>query len=239
MMQTIKQITCPRCNELNYPQETHCIYCGALLRPPGFVPPRPIPAPAAPPLPSDLVPLLWTLICLFVALWGMVIAGPLRGFIGFLTHPASLIVAATVALVFTGLYLSERMMKEPPPRALLTNRDLMVLAWTGAALLGVGQGVKLILPPLPVITSYQPLPKNDGGCRVEVSVRGREGDELWRLTELNKRGQKVITGVIVRRAEGGSVHLPLRQHTAHGDCAIVKYHLLVDGKEVDNLDGSE
>jgi hypothetical protein len=234
-MQTVKQIVCMRCRELNSPHLMTCAYCGQSLGALGSA------IPTARPLPrkqdSDLPALLWTLVCLFVALWGLVAAGPLEGLLGVLTHPYFLLAAATASLLVTGLFLSERILKERPRQALLSTRELMMLSWTAVALLSAGQLLKYVLPRNPVITRYDMVHEGSDGCRVEVFVRGHAGDELWRLTAPGKRDQSTIVGVIVRRAEGGSFRLPETQHTSAGDCAISKYHLMVNGRENDSVDG--
>src|SRR5262249_29322674 len=142
-----------------------------------FVPP---PQPA-----SDLPPLLWALTCFFLAIFGLVAAGPLRGILGVLTHPYVLISAAGFSLIVTGIYLSERFTKERRPRTLLSSCDLMALSWTCAALLGASQILKYVIPPMPVITHYEMAKGTGDGCRIEVYLKGEEGDELWRLTGLN------------------------------------------------------
>ena len=186
---------------------------------------------------SDLPPLLWALVCFFLALWGLVAAGPLQGLLPLLTHPYLLIAWAAVSVMVTGIFLAERVTGEKPARALISTRDLMALSWTAAALLGAGQIVKYLVPPRPVITRYEKLAKEGDGCRVEVFVKGQDGDELWRLTELSRKSEKEIVGVIVRHAGGGSARLPMTKSTPEGECAIAKYHLMVDGKESDHVDG--
>src|SRR5690349_2435408 len=109
-MATIHQIHCPRCRESNYAYLTVCVYCGAALGSPppvrttAFIPP---PQPA-----SDLPALIWALTCFFLAIFGLVAAGPLRGILGFLTHPYVLIGAAGVSMIATGIYLAERYSRE-------------------------------------------------------------------------------------------------------------------------------
>jgi hypothetical protein len=233
-MQTVKQSFCVRCRELNAPFLSACAYCGAPLDPAvHFLPPLD----AEPLAPSDLPPLLWALVCLFLALWGLVAAGPIHGLLSALTHPALLIACAMISLILTGMFLAERVSKEPKPRALLSVRDLMALSWTTAALLAATQSLKYILPSMPVITRYEIMRNTGDGCRVEVYIKGEDGDEMWRLTGLNRKSEKEIVGIIVRRPGGGSARLPTTEHTAQGDCAIAKYHLMVNGKETDQVDG--
>ena len=89
---------------------------------------------------------------------------------------------------------------------------------------------------MPIITHYEMAHSPGDGCRIEVYLKGEEGDELWRLTGLNRKSEKEIVGVIVRRPGGGSARLPTTKHTPQGDCQIVKYHLLVNGKEMDSIE---
>jgi hypothetical protein len=222
---------------MNLPFLSACAYCGAPLAPAAAQVPAPPAAPDDSAGSPDLPPLLWTLVCLFLAIWGLIVAGPLRGLLGVLTNTYVLIGAALVSAVVTGMYFAERVAGQARPHALLSTRDLMVLSWTLAALLGASQATKYILPPLPVITRYEQVGGSGDGCRVEVYVKGEEGDEMWRLTGLSRKSQKEVVGIIVRRPGGGSARLPTVQHTPRGDCAIVKYHLLVNGKESDQLDG--
>ena len=233
-MQTLKQNLCPYCRELNLPFLSVCANCGQPLAPPAprLLVPSALPAPV-----SDLPALLWTLVCSFLALWGLVAAGPLHGLLGILTHPYLLLAWAVVSLLFTGLFFAERAAKQPAPYALVSTRDLMALSWTAAALLGAGQFLKFMLPAMPAITRYERVAEAGDGCYVEVYVKGQEGDELWRLTGLGRKNEKDIVGIIVRRPGGGSARLPTTEHTPQGDCAIVKYHLMVDGKESDHVDG--
>jgi hypothetical protein len=239
-MQTIQQVQCPRCQELNDLQEEFCLNCGLPLRRPAaptvqVPPPVSIPAPRQP----DLLPLMITLVSLFGAFWGCVAAGLLTSLVAFVTHPILVIFATLFALVMTGLRISERILKEPPPRAMLTTNDAFILSWTLAALLGVGMLLKNpFYRAMPAIVRSQPMSDAPDGCRVEVWFTGRPGDELWRLTEFRKTGETNITGVVVRRRDGGSVHLQTTYRTPQGkECAIGKYHLLVVGQEIDNVDG--
>jgi hypothetical protein len=162
----------------------------------------------------------------------------MQGLLGILTHPYLLAGAAVVSLILTGIFLAERVSGESPPNRLLSARDLMALSWTAAALLGATQLVKYVIPPMPVITRYEMLSRSGNGCRVEVFIKGEEGDELWRLTGLSRKNENEIAGVIVRRPGGGSARLPISMHTPQGDCPIVKYHLMVNGKDADQVDGS-
>jgi hypothetical protein len=232
-MQTVKQTFCSRCREMNLPYLSACAYCGAPL---ASAPPTVMVVPE-PPRPSDLPPLLWALACSFLALCGLIAAGPLRPLLGVLTHPILLISAAVVSLLLTGLFLAERISREPRPYSLLSSRDLMALSWSVAALLGASQLLKYSLPSMPVITRYDILPKSGDGCRAEVFIKGDEGDEIWRLTGIGRKSEKEIVGVIVRRPGGGSARLPMWRHTPEGDCAITKYHLMINGKEADQVDG--
>lgn len=239
-MQTLQQILCPRCQEFNDLQEEFCANCGLPLKQPAAPTTQitPPPAPAPPDTKSDLVPLLITLVSLFGAIWGFAAAGGLYPLVGFLTHPVVVICGIVFALIMTGLLLSERVLKEPPPRAMLSTHDVFVLSWTLAALLGVGMLLKKpLFEAMPAITRVQPMPDAPDGCRVEVWFAGRPGDELWRLTEFRKTGQKSITGVVLRRESGGSVHLQTTYHTDKGDCAIGKYHVTANGKEIDSAEG--
>jgi hypothetical protein len=233
-MQTVKQILCPRCREMNLPYLSVCAYCGQPLDPPA---PTHLAAPLTPVPASDLPALLLALACFFVALWGLVAAGPLHGMLGILTQPYLLLAWVIVSLVLTGLFLTERFTGDAVPRALLSTRDIMALSWAAAALLAGGQFVKLVIPLMPVITRYEIVSKDGDGCRVEVFVKGQDGDELWRLTGLSRKSEKEVVGIIVRRPGGGSARLPTMEHTPQGDCAIVKYHLMVNGKECDHVDG--
>jgi hypothetical protein len=219
---------------MNLPYLSACAYCGAPLAPPA---PTVQVAPPETAHPSDLPPLMWAMVCAFLALWGMVAAGPLHALLGVLTHPWLLGAVAVGSLILTGTYLAERFSPEPAPHSMLSVRDLMALSWTTAALLGAGQFLKYVLPPMPVITRYQIVSKVGDACRAEVFVKGEEGDEMWRLTGLNRKSEKEIVGIIVRRPGGGSARLPTVQHTPQGDCGIVKYHLMVNGKESDQVDG--
>jgi hypothetical protein len=219
---------------MNLPYLSVCAYCGQPLEPP-LAPP--LTASLAPTPASDLPPLLLALACFFVALWGLVAAGPLHGLLGILTQPYLLLTWAVVSLILTALFLVERFAGDAAPRALLSTRDLMALSWAAAALLAGGQFVKYIIPPMPVITRYEMVAKVGDGCRVEVFIKGQEGDELWRLTGLSRNSKNEVVGIIVRRPGGGSARLPTVEHTPHGDCAIVKYHLMVNGKESDHVDG--
>ena len=212
-----------------------CFQCGGALAPPPV--PR-LTAVADPEPPSDLPSLIWTVVCIFIALWGLLAAGLMQGLLGILTHPYLLAGAAAVSLILTGVFLAERVSGESPPNRLLSARDLMALSWTAAALLGATQLVKYVIPPMPVITRYEMLSRSGEGCRVAVFIKGEEGDELWRLTGLNRKNENEITGVIVRRPGGGSARLPATVHTPQGDCAIAKYHLMVNGKDADQVDGS-
>ena len=154
-MQTVQQILCPRCGALNLPYVTECASCRAALAP----------APNSPLLPSslapnadttsDLSPLVWALVCFFLAVWGLVAAGPLRGILGVLVQPYLLLAAALVSLIVTGIYVAERASREPRPHALISTKELMALSWTAAALLGAGQFLKYVLPAMPVIARYQ------------------------------------------------------------------------------------
>lgn len=233
-MITVLQVLCPRCRELTPANLLACSHCGQLLPAPS-VSHSGLPPPTRA---SDLGALVWALVSLFVAIWGLIVAGPLHWLLGPLTHPYLLIAAPVISIILTGLFLAERVTGEPNPNALLSTRDLMALSWTAAALIGAGQIVKTILPPLPVITRYAMLPKASDGCRVEVFIRGEEGDELWRLTGLNRKSEKEIVGIIVRRPGGSSARLPLTESTPQGECAIRKYHLMVNGKESDLVDGA-
>ena len=233
-MAIVPQVMCPRCRETNYAYLTVCVYCGEglsaapMVRTAAFVlPPQPA---------SDLPPLLWALTCFFLAIFGLIFAGPLRPLLGILTHPYLLIGAAAVSLIVTGVYLAERFTHEHRPRTLLSSCDLMALSWTCAALLGASQILKYVVPPMPVITHYEKAPGSGDGCRIEVYLKGEEGDELWRLTGLNGKSEKEVVGVIVRRPGGGSARLPMTKRTPQGDCDIVKYHLVVNGKEVDSIE---
>ncbi len=190
-----------------------------------------------PPVSSDLVPLTWALVCSFLAIFGLVVAGPLRGLLAVISHPYLLIAAAILSLILTGLFLAERFAGESAPRSLLSTRDLMALSWTAAALLGSSQLLRFILPPMPVITRYELLPKVGDGCRIEAYIKGEEGDELWRLTGLNRKSEKEVVGIIVRRPGGSSARLPVKENTPQGECSIVKYHLMVNGIESDQVDG--
>ena len=234
-MQTFGQIVCPRCREINPPHLAVCVHCGAALAPPLLSPHALAAAEPAPA--SDLPPLLWALVCFFLALWGLIASGLLQGLLGILTHPYLLAAAAIVSLILTGLFLSERVSREPPPDRLLSSRDLMALSWTAAALLGATQLVKYIVPPMPVITRYEMLSKTGDGCRAEVFIKGEPGDELWQLSGLGRKNEKEVVGIIVRRTGGGSARLPSTVRTPNGDCAIVKYHLMINGREADQVDG--
>jgi hypothetical protein len=177
-------------------------------------------------------------VCFFLAIFGLVAAGPLRGLLGILTHPYLLIAAAGFAMIATCVYLVDRFTKEHRPRALLSSCDLMALSWTCAALLGASQVLKYVVPPMPVITHYVRAQGSGDGCRIEVYLKGEDGDELWRLTGLDRKSEKEVVGIIVRRPGGGSARLPLTKRTPEGECDIAKYHLLVNGKEVDSIDGA-
>ena len=157
-----------------------------------------------------------------------------------MTHPYLLIAAAVVSCILTGLYLAERFSNQALPHSLLSTRDIMALSWTAAALLGAGQLVKTVVPNMPTITRYEMASSSGSGdgCRVEVFIKGQPGDELWRLTGLNRQSEKEVVGIIVRRPGGGSARLPTTEHTPQGDCAIVKYHLMINGKESDSVDGA-
>ncbi len=233
-MQTVKQIVCPRCRELNPAHNSVCFQCGGAFAPPAAFRPSLAPEPAPQ---SDLPPLIWTVVCIFLALWGLLAAGLLQGLLGILAHPFLLATAAIVSLILTGMFLAERVSGESPPNRLLSSRDLMALSWTVAALLGATQLVKYVIPPMPAITRYEMLSRTGNGCRVEVYIKGEEGDELWRLTGLSRKNEKEIVGVIVRRPGGGSARLPATIRTVQGECAIVKYHLMVNGKDADQVDG--
>lgn len=227
-------IACSRCHEINPPFAASCIHCGQPLSASGA-------AHAATPAPSDasdLPALLWTTVCLFIAFWGLVAAGPLHGLLGIATHPYTLIAVTGAALLVSCLYLIDSATRSPKPAAMLSTRDLMALTWTAAAMISIGQIVRLLEPARPVISRYEPAAPSAGGCRVDVYVVGREGDELWRLTGLAKGGGSIVVGAVVRRPGGGSFHLPETQHTPNGDCAIAKYHLIVRGKEVDSVEGA-
>lgn len=234
-MQTVKQIVCPQCQQLNPADNLTCDQCGMQLA--KAPPPRPVVTIEHEP-PSDLPPLMWAVVCFFLALWGLIASGLLHGILGFLTHPYLLAAAAVASMILTGMYLAERASREPPPERLLSARDLMALSWTAAALLGATQLVKYTAPPVPVITRYELVSKPGEGCRVEVFVKGDPGDELWRLTGMNKKNEKEIVGIIVRRPGGGSARLPLTMHTPQGQCSIVKYHLMINDREADNVDGA-
>lgn len=234
-MATIHQVSCPRCRESNFAYLTVCAYCGAalaadpILRATSVLMPPPQPA-------SDLPPLLWALTCFFLAIFGLVAAGPLRPLLPLLTHPYVLIGAASLSAILTGLYLAERVSRERSQRSLLSTLDLMAISWTCAALLGASQLLKYVVPPLPVITHYEMAQSSGDGCRIEVFLKGEEGDELWRLTGLNRKNENEVVGIIVRRPGGGSARLPTTRRTPQGDCEIVKYHLMVNGKEIDSID---
>ncbi len=233
-MQTVKQVVCPNCQGLNPAHYTMCDHCGTRLAPEPVARPVVNIEPAPPP---DLPPLIWAIVCFFLALWGLVSSGLLAGLVGFLTHPYLLAAAALVSLVLTGVYLAERASREPPPDRMLSARDLMALSWTTAALLGATQFIKYVVPPHPVITRYEILSKAGEGCRAEVYVKGETGDELWRLTGTNRKDEKEIVGIIVRRPSGGGARLPITVRTAQGECSIVKYYLTIDGKVLDKVDG--
>lgn len=238
-METLQQVLCPRCQELNELEAEFCVNCGLPLKRP------PIPtvqiSPAVlvhVPGQADLLPLLITLVSIFAAFWAAVAAGWLYPLVDVITHPILSIFAALLALVMTGLRVSEHVMKEPSPRAMVTTNDAFVLSWTLAALLGVGMLLKKpFYQAMPAVISSRPMPDASDGCRVEVWFAARQGDELWRLTEFRKTGQKNITGVILRRQDGRSFHLQTTYPTAVGKCAIGKYHLLANGQEIDYVDG--
>ena len=233
-MQTVKQVVCPRCQELNPANAFNCDHCGAEIAPR----PKPRPVVTLEPEPlSDLPRLMWAVICAFLALWGLMASGILRGLTGLITHPYLLASAAVACSVLTGLFLAEKASREPPPDRLLSARDLMALAWTATAMLGATQFVKYTIPSIPVITRYEMAVKKGDGCRIEVFVKGETGDELWRLTGASSANGNEVVGIIVRRPGGGSSRLPTTMHTPQGDCEIVKYHLMIGGREADKVDG--
>src|SRR5579872_2350104 len=132
-MQTVRQIVCPNCQELNPADLTQCHFCGHAIAP--TVAPRPLPPVETAP-PPELPPLLWALVCLFIAVWGLMAAGLLTPIVAYITHPYVTVAAGALSLLVTGLFLAERFSHESPPERMLTSRDLMALAWTATALLG-------------------------------------------------------------------------------------------------------
>ena len=109
-MATIHQVSCPRCREFNFAYLTACVYCGeTLAAAPVLRAADVMPTPQAV---SDLPPLLWALTCFFMAIFGLVAAGPLRPLLAILAHPYLLIGAASVSMIVTGLYLAERVSRE-------------------------------------------------------------------------------------------------------------------------------
>ena len=245
------QIICPNCHELSLPHDAVCRHCGQPFN--GSEPTMP----ALPPLPLTLeqtlllaqrksVPktpanpelrtLLLVEVCLFVVLWALTISGLLRSFAWAVTHPILLLIVAVVALVATGLYLSERFTGETPPAALISTRDLMTLCWAGTALMGVGQGARLLIPPPPRISDFKIVTTDGGASHAEVWVQGRGGDELLNIVDF-VRGKKLIVGAIVRHPSAGSDPLPTTWKTPQGELPIRKYHLMAGKTEIDTLDG--
>ena len=245
------QIICPNCQELSLPHDAVCRHCGQPFN--GSEPTMPVLPPlpltleqtlllaqgkAAPKAPAnpELRTLLLVEVCLFIVLWALTISGLLRGFAWGVTHPILLLVVAVFALVATGLYLSEKFTGETPPIALISTLDLMTLCWAGTALMGVGQGARLLIPLPPRISDYKIVTSTGGAPQAEVWVEGRGGDDLLNLVDF-VRGKKVVVGAIVRHSSGGSDPLPTTWKTPGGELPIRKYHLMAGKTEIDSLDG--
>ena len=150
-MQTVKRIRCTQCGELNYEGLVSCDFCGVPTNP------RVLPSSfmsADAPDREDLPPLLWALVCMFIAVWGLEVAGPLRVLLGVLTNPYLLIGSIVLSALLTGLFLSERTSLKHRPPSLLSSRDIMALSWTFAALVGASRLVKYVTPAMPVILPW-------------------------------------------------------------------------------------
>lgn len=258
MEPTLLQLTCEYCQYPNHPAMIRCEECGANLQPSTLTQPIPATAEAtvdilfhtaprkqsyalpivdAPPR-SELPALMFAMLALFGAFWGVICAGWLRDIPAILAHPYALLISTMVALLFTGILITESLTNDTSQKGLLSTKQLVILMWEFVLLHVVSYGVVLIQPPKPSIYRYEFMEvsakPSDKGCVVEAWVGGREGDELWRLTS-TRRGVKSVTGVIIRRASGGGDEIPLTYATPQGVCKIGLYHLTFNNIEIDSL----
>ena len=120
---------------------------------------------------------------------------------------------------------------------ILTLQDRAVIALVILTVVGVWKIGRWIVNRPPAVVRYQMLPARGGGCRVEVWMNGKPGDRFLRLTGGGKGQGRAPTGIAIVGDPTGSADLPLTLKTSHGTCGIGRYHLVINGHEVDQIDG--
>jgi hypothetical protein len=118
----------------------------------------------------------------------------------------------------------------------ISGRDMVIFFLALAALYGLFHlGKRLFFPP-PAFERYTVVSRDGSGCVAEVWAKGKSGDRLFRLKSYGKRGKQWVQGVAISHPDLRKTELAMTVSTSSGDCRISRYHLTVDGHEIDTLE---
>jgi hypothetical protein len=125
------------------------------------------------------------------------------------------------------------------PSDVIDDKDVLTLLAVVLILVAIYQIGKVLLVHPPPFVRVQLVQGPGDPCRVEVWVEGKPGDHLFRLRNYNRRGKSWLTGIAIVSPTGDRTELATEAKTDRGECRIERYHLLVNGQEVDSVAGMD
>jgi hypothetical protein len=123
------------------------------------------------------------------------------------------------------------------PSDLVDDKDVLTILAVLLILVAIYQIGKALLVHPPPFVRVQVVQGAGDRCRAEVWVEGKPGDHLFRLRNYNRRGKSWLTGIAIVSPSGDSTELATTAQTDRGECSIERYHLLLNGQEVDSVGG--